>query len=365
MGSTGFTGYTGYTGPVGPTGLQGETGPTGPTGLQGETGPTGPTGPQGETGIQGPTGSTGPTGVDGPTGIGPTGFTGYTGPTGPIGPTGPTGNQFTAFTGASISQDGTEGLVPAPSATYQDAFLMGNSTWNKMNFQATTNPTSSNDSNEGYGVGSVWTNTSKQGVYVMTNPSPAAWIRIPTLVYYLEALWVVNNSSAGSNTTYINITHISTAGTGTAGFRSHELPVKNTLYTWIRDVKTEYDPFNCRSGEQYIDLFTNLGEGYYRIVAKLEHPYGGNADFVTNSGVQSGIGTTALGFTLGTTTAIDPTIENNAIEWGYLDRSSGVPETGMLNRVVYVSQDNLRFCIKHVIADVEHGKLDISIEKLC
>jgi len=122
-------------------------GPTGPTGAGAFTGPTGPigTGPTGAASVV--TGPTGSTGFTGPTGL--QGSQGTQGNTGPTGLTGPTGNT------------GPTGL---------NALLT---------YVATTDPGPTNDSTQGYSVGSIGLNSASGITFVCRDNTAgnAVWDR--------------------------------------------------------------------------------------------------------------------------------------------------------------------------------------------
>lgn len=86
-------------------------GPQGPKGDKGDKGDQGPQGPQGIQGVQGPKGEQG-----------------ETGPQGPKGETGPAG-YLADFTGATDTETGTRGAVPAPLIGDKDKVLGGDGTW--------------------------------------------------------------------------------------------------------------------------------------------------------------------------------------------------------------------------------------------
>lgn len=151
QGSTGPTGFTGNTGAGGGQGIQGVTGPTGATGN------TGPTGAGGGQGIQGVTGPTGPTGASGTAGT-----QGSTGPTGVTGPTGATGAAGAGSTGAT-------GVTGPTGATGAGAKV----------YSGTVDPTTTNDTTQGYVVGSIGINTNTGVLFVARSvtTNAAVWVR--------------------------------------------------------------------------------------------------------------------------------------------------------------------------------------------
>lgn len=171
--SFGYTGPTGSTGATGHTGitsvLTGETGETGPKSSEtGDTGPTGyekgPTGPEGIgfTGLDGDFGPTGPQSVvTGSTGQkGPQGT--VTGPTGQIGIRGPTGP-----TGEPSQVTGPTGYSP------------------KNNYNATVGPSTTNDSSDGYVVGSEWYDVNRKILWkaVSVTIGSAVWIPLTSFPF--------------------------------------------------------------------------------------------------------------------------------------------------------------------------------------
>lgn len=110
IGAQGAKGDTGDAGAIGPQGPIGATGTQGIQGIKGDTGNVGPQGVQGLTGGIGPTGSQGPIGPAGAQGIkGDPGNVGPIGPQGSIGPTGSTGAQGPIGLTGSVGLQGVQG----------------------------------------------------------------------------------------------------------------------------------------------------------------------------------------------------------------------------------------------------------------
>jgi hypothetical protein len=285
----------------------------------------------------------------------------------------------TPFSGASAGADGTEGLVPAPLTGEQNALLKGDSTWLKNNFTATTDPTTSDDQTQGYGVGSTWINTadSASKVYTLSSPltSAARWIMTPILVYSLEAVNVADNASTPQNVDLINLQYLSTTG-GSVGFRNYNTgnAIPNTSsYPNLTNAYQVYDPYGVRgttgnSGRDQGHLFLvdKLGAGLYHIEAQMYRaPNDTNLRFSTNSLTQSGGGGNVnIGIQVGQTGTVSAGYGNDPVQWGGLvEGGVGVPEYVAYTGMKMVNIDPLRFIVSLAVGDIEETYFKFNVIK--
>ena len=166
----------------------------------------------------------------------------------------PKENDFTGATGVS---DGTQGLVPAPSTGDQDANLKGDGTWLKNNLAATVDPTVSNDTSQGYAVGSTWTDTTNDNSFKCVDASAGAAVWNFQSTYRLMTAFqgVINDYDTDTVETTIPI---STLVDGTA----------STNYSGGLALQ-EFDPFSMRSG----DTYTLPSSGWYQLNFWVTHPF--------------------------------------------------------------------------------------------
>lgn len=244
---------------------------------------------------------------------------------------------------------------------------VANEDWfTKLNLEATSNPGSADDSTQGYKVGSVWINSDKHGVFrcVSATAGNAKWVRIPTLAYVFEG-YANFTSSQSDGTYFINLDTSTFAGANgnlnvATGFRSQAAVTLRSGFTWLgwkpgavsQSPAVDYDPFGLRldgggsTTPGYLYPVRELGEGYYRVRAIVNHPPNeANLKYTTSTAIQEGQGNFIVGidFTGVTPTNIDI---NKTIEWGFLDNFSGEPETGVFSRVIYVKTDPMRFWLR-------------------
>jgi hypothetical protein len=264
-----------------------------------------------------------------------------------------------AFGGSTSLLAGTQGLVPAPVASRDMAELRGNSTWVNNNYTASGAPTVSNDTTQGYGPGSRWTNGTQFMNYqcVRSLTGQALWYPQPVLVYAIQALTCVSLASAGGSPNFLNLSFLTSTG-GTTGFRASENTTINASFPNYSggNAKYEYDPCVVRSGVADLNLVSVLGEGYYQITIQIDHPTDAD-DPVSNAGVQGGIGEFRTGI------CFYPSGTQTGISWGRRDADSGVPDTAIYSAMVYIRSNGLRFMIQQTVADAEHFVTQISVVK--
>ena len=264
-----------------------------------------------------------------------------------------------AFGGSTSLLAGTQGLVPAPVASRDMAELRGNSTWVNNNYTASGAPTVSNDTTQGYGPGSRWTNGTQFMNYqcVRSLTGQALWYPQPVLVYAIQALTCVSLASAGGSPNFLNLSFLTSTG-GTTGFRASENTTINASFPNYSggNAKYEYDPCVVRSGVADLNLVSVLGEGYYQITIQIDHPIDAD-DPVSNAGVQGGIGEFRTGI------CFYPSGTQTGISWGRRDADSGVPDTAIYSAMVYIRSNGLRFMIQQTVADAEHFVTQISVVK--
>ena len=264
-----------------------------------------------------------------------------------------------AFGGSTSVLAGTQGLVPAPVASRDMAELRGNSTWVNNNYTASGAPTVSNDTTQGYGPGSRWTNGTQFMNYqcVRSLTGQALWYPQPVLVYAIQALTCVSLASAGGSPNFLNLSFLTSTG-GTTGFRASENTTINASFPNYSggNAKYEYDPCVVRSGVADLNLVSVLGEGYYQITIQIDHPTDAD-DPVSNAGVQGGIGEFRTGI------CFYPSGTQTGISWGRRDADSGVPDTAIYSAMVYIRSNGLRFIIQQTVADAEHFVTQISVVK--
>jgi hypothetical protein len=263
------------------------------------------------------------------------------------------------FAGSTPSAAGSQGLVPAPPAARDMAELRGNATWVNNNYSASAAPAVSNDTTQGYGVGSRWTNGTQFMNYqcVRSTSGQALWYPQPVLVYSLQALSCVTNTSVAASPTFLNISFLTSTG-GTTGFRASENTTIDAAFPNYSggNAKYEYDPCLVRSGVADLNLFSVLGEGWYQITIQVDHPSDAD-DPVSNAGAQGGIGEFRAGI------SFYPSGTVTGISWGRRDVDTGVPDTAIFAAIVYIRANALRFMLQYTITDVEHFVTQISVVK--
>lgn len=263
------------------------------------------------------------------------------------------------FAGSTPSAAGSQGLVPAPPAARDMAELRGNATWVNNNYSASAAPAVSNDTTQGYGVGSRWTNGTQFMNYqcVRSTSGQALWYPQPVLVYSLQALSCVSNTSVAASPTFLNISFLTSTG-GTTGFRASENTTIDAAFPNYSggNAKIEYDPCVVRSGIADLNLLSVLGEGWYQITIQVDHPLDAD-DPVSNAGAQGGIGDFRAGI------SFYPSGTVTGISWGRRDIDTNAPETGVFDAIVYIRTNALRFMLQYNITDVEHFVTQISVVK--
>lgn len=245
--------------------------------------------------------------------------------------------------------------------------------------EATTNPAVTNDSSQNYKKGSVWMNSSKNGYYVCTDPSPGAavWIRMPTLVYTFEGFAQTDNETNGSY--FVNLDPTTFGGNNGAlssatGFRSRYSVVVNSAFSWLGWTKgstvqqnaCEYDPHGVRVSPGKLNLNSVLGEGYYRVCFALKHPPDdSNARYVTGSGGGGIQGDLTIYAGISFDSSFESSTSfNQFTEFAIRDNGAQKNSVSDFERVIYINQDGLRFIVNNNFPDLEQWGVFISVEKL-
>ena len=159
-GEQGTQGIQGVEGQTGLQGVQGEQGVQGVQGIQGEKGNKGDQGDQGLQGIQGEIGSQGQQGLPGEQGIqGETGLQGDAGADGALSAS----PSLTGVPTAPTATGGTDTTQIATTAFVKAAIVASGVIFS--NLTATTDPTASDDTVDGYVIGSLWLNNTNNILY--------------------------------------------------------------------------------------------------------------------------------------------------------------------------------------------------------